>query len=214
LHGWRELAKEIGVITIGVAIALGGEQVVDWLHRRAEVFEARRALKAEVAANAGAARFDLEYDRCLSGWLDRFAAGEPPDFANSPVVRPLRPGAAVWDVAKIGAAAHMPFEERLAYSRFYNGLTSLNTTVDATGTSWMQLADDLPSSTGPGAPRDSRFLGKVYALRLVGAVQIQVAGSIIRQAKAMGVEPEPVTSEQRELLAKFCKGPGISMGPV
>ena len=34
IHGWRDLVKEIGVIVIGVAIALAGEQGVEWLHWR------------------------------------------------------------------------------------------------------------------------------------------------------------------------------------
>src|SRR5437868_4407797 len=64
-HGWRELAKEVGVITIGIAIALGGEQLIDRLHRHAEVAEARQAMRSEIAANAHAAKFNLEYSRCL-----------------------------------------------------------------------------------------------------------------------------------------------------
>ncbi len=32
VHGWRELLKEIGIIVIGVVIALGAEQAVEALH--------------------------------------------------------------------------------------------------------------------------------------------------------------------------------------
>ena len=32
LHGWREFAGEVGIIVIGVLIALGAEQVVETLH--------------------------------------------------------------------------------------------------------------------------------------------------------------------------------------
>ena len=32
LHGWRELAGEVGIIVVGVLIALGAEQLVTTLH--------------------------------------------------------------------------------------------------------------------------------------------------------------------------------------
>ena len=38
-HGARELAKEIGVIVIGVLIALGGQQAVQSLDRHVEADE-------------------------------------------------------------------------------------------------------------------------------------------------------------------------------
>ncbi len=30
LHGWRELVGEVGVIVLGVLIALGAGQIVEW----------------------------------------------------------------------------------------------------------------------------------------------------------------------------------------
>jgi hypothetical protein len=34
VHSLREFLSEIGVIVVGIAIALGGEQVIEWLHWR------------------------------------------------------------------------------------------------------------------------------------------------------------------------------------
>ena len=34
LHGWRALFGEVGIIVIGVLIALGAEQVVEGVHER------------------------------------------------------------------------------------------------------------------------------------------------------------------------------------
>src|SRR4051794_36968716 len=51
LHGWRGFAGEVGVIVLGVLIALGFQQVVEDLHWRAEVREAKAALRGEVAAH-------------------------------------------------------------------------------------------------------------------------------------------------------------------
>lgn len=51
-HGWREFLKEYAIIVIGVLTALAAEQAVQMLHWRADVAEARKALIAEVGANA------------------------------------------------------------------------------------------------------------------------------------------------------------------
>jgi len=48
MHGWREFAGEVGIIVVGVLIALGAEQVVEDLRWRHEVGEAKAALRDEI----------------------------------------------------------------------------------------------------------------------------------------------------------------------
>jgi hypothetical protein len=48
LHGWREFLGEVGIIVVGVLIALGAEQVVETWHWRAQADDARAALRAEI----------------------------------------------------------------------------------------------------------------------------------------------------------------------
>ena len=48
LHGWREFAGEVGIIVVGVLIALGAEQVVENWHWSSQAAEARAALRAEI----------------------------------------------------------------------------------------------------------------------------------------------------------------------
>jgi hypothetical protein len=40
LHGWREFAGEVGIIVLGVLIALGFEQIVEASHQRQEGLQA------------------------------------------------------------------------------------------------------------------------------------------------------------------------------
>jgi hypothetical protein len=58
-HGAREFAKQIGTILIGVLLALGAEQGVEWLHRQHELAETRKALRLELKHNAHAALYSL-----------------------------------------------------------------------------------------------------------------------------------------------------------
>src|SRR4051794_38132329 len=48
LHGWRALAGEVGVIVIGVVLALAAEQAVESIHWRREVTAERASLRQEV----------------------------------------------------------------------------------------------------------------------------------------------------------------------
>ncbi len=51
LHGWRGFAGDVGVIVLGVLVALGFQQIVEDLHWRADVREAKAALREEVGAH-------------------------------------------------------------------------------------------------------------------------------------------------------------------
>ncbi len=48
LHGWREFTGEVGIIVIGVLIALGAEQMVERYHQGAELRQAEDAMTAEL----------------------------------------------------------------------------------------------------------------------------------------------------------------------
>ena len=63
IHGWRELAKEVGIIVIGVLIALGAGQVASAVHDRTIADEARESVRAEVRENLW--------------WIERRAGHEP-----------------------------------------------------------------------------------------------------------------------------------------
>ncbi|MDE2485957.1 MAG: hypothetical protein KGO51_01030 [Alphaproteobacteria bacterium] len=52
VHGWREFLGEIGVIIIGVLIALGAEQAVAAAHHHEQVRDLRKALDQEVAGTS------------------------------------------------------------------------------------------------------------------------------------------------------------------
>jgi hypothetical protein len=54
LHGWREFVGEVGIIVIGVLIALGAEQTIEALHHRSQVHDAIDELHAESIENRSA----------------------------------------------------------------------------------------------------------------------------------------------------------------
>lgn len=51
LHGWRALINEVGVIVLGIFIALTLEQLIESIHEKRIAGEARESVKAEVREN-------------------------------------------------------------------------------------------------------------------------------------------------------------------
>ncbi len=67
LHGWREFAGEVGIIVVGVLIALGAEQLVETWHHHQQAEQATRAI-AEELENAAAVGYErLIIQPCLQG---------------------------------------------------------------------------------------------------------------------------------------------------
>ena len=65
MHGWREFAGEVGIIVVGVLIALGAEQVVETLHWRQQAKDAQASLKTEIQDSVNSAAERQAVDDCL-----------------------------------------------------------------------------------------------------------------------------------------------------
>lgn len=65
LHGWREFAGEVGIIVLGVLIALGFEQVVEAAHQRQEGVQADDAIRNELGLNLGRLQSRQSIHRCV-----------------------------------------------------------------------------------------------------------------------------------------------------
>jgi len=71
LHGWREFLGEVGIIVIGVLLALTAEQVVETLHWRSEVAEARSALSEDMAQTNRVFAYRVAAHDCVERRLAR-----------------------------------------------------------------------------------------------------------------------------------------------
>ena len=147
LHGWRDFAKEVGIIVVGVLIALGAEQIVTVLHWREEVSDTRRALGSEIGASVRYAAIRLSVQQCLRDRVGDLAdklrttsghwAADPmpityPHWLAQPKIaavyrapgEPWRTDA--WETAKsTGALNHMPGDEVALYSLTYGGIAEM-----------------------------------------------------------------------------------------
>ncbi len=74
LHGWREFVGEVGIIVIGVLIALGGEQLVEVAHQRQEAAEADSIIRSELDLNLGRLKSRMEIRSCVERRIDEIQA--------------------------------------------------------------------------------------------------------------------------------------------
>jgi hypothetical protein len=65
LHGWREFAGEVGIIVVGVLIALAAEQAVESWHWRSEVRESDQRLRDEIRSDLSTAYERFAIEGCL-----------------------------------------------------------------------------------------------------------------------------------------------------
>lgn len=136
LHGWREFAGEVGIIVLGVLIALSAEQVVETIHTRQRIRETRVALDAELSRNLAAFEWRVSQRRCvrprvdeLDRWAEAMAAGKPVAFKKE--LTPPREFAlnkTVWQASQ-NDAGEMPVETKLNYASIYAALGTLDDQV-------------------------------------------------------------------------------------
>lgn len=151
LHGWREFVGEVGIIVLGVLIALGFEQLVDLWRWQREVGSTRQAIANELveAANQGAMRIAVE--DCLRDRIGELAArlkasngrwtADPMPLAPSAPSTPHWDNRSMgrvyavplvgwsqdaWDTAKsAGVLDHMSRDEVASYSEVYGEIAGI-----------------------------------------------------------------------------------------
>ena len=84
VHGLRDFLKEVGIIVLGVSIALAAEQAVENWRQHRQYAEARRAMYAELSANLTNIRQRRKNIVCtvqrmhdIDVILDRAQSGQP-----------------------------------------------------------------------------------------------------------------------------------------
>lgn len=168
LHGWRELAGEVGIIVVGVVIALGAEQFVTTLHWRHVLGGYRAALHEEIGHNIATYSYRMEQDQCvdariaeLQRWLDSWRAGRPlPSHGPIGVPQSLMVFNGVWASRNAEVASRMPLAEQLAYSKLYDRFSANEVHRLAERSVWLAL----------GAYRDATELDHQDLIRLQGLI--------------------------------------------
>src|SRR3954468_16122867 len=84
VHNWRDFLKEVGIIVLGVSIALAGEQAMEHWRDHRHYAEARQAMVDELSGNLSNIRKRHEFVACtvqrlrdIDALLARAESGQP-----------------------------------------------------------------------------------------------------------------------------------------
>ncbi len=88
MHGWREFAGEVGIIVLGVLIALGAEQLIETQHWRNQTRETEQALRTEIQDSANSVAERQAIDGCLRSQLAMLRSAVPRGLSSQPLPHP------------------------------------------------------------------------------------------------------------------------------
>jgi hypothetical protein len=161
VHSWRELLSEIGVVVIGVCIALAAEQAVEWVHWREQAANARSIISGEIAANIQDSIDIMRGNACTERRLDQLegilataakTAQLPPlGEINQPPARLFGHGA--WDsFVASQAASHLDRVDLAAMGTHYAYGEQFSKVQQEMIDAW----NTLEAIVGPGRPTDAQ----------------------------------------------------------
>lgn len=216
LHGWREFAGEVGVIVLGVLIALAAQELVQEWQWRSEVKRTRAALDAELAHNLEFFNYGMSLRPCarsrlneLEFIIDRQKAGKIVRMKRefSPAIgENLR--FAVWDSATGDAKSHMPLRVKLQYAMLYDIFHGYERLREQNIGEWNELADlDLGARLSAADAHNAKTA--IKHLRFRDTLFPSYASLLQRSASPLHIRPlNDVDETNRDLLARsraaFC----------
>jgi len=159
LRGWREFAGEVGVIVLGVLIALGAQQIVEAIHDRNAVVQLRSALRAELADDRARWEDMRVSDPCTLQRLDALDSWAATAPAGARLVRPYRlllwnMHSSAWDIAKTSpVAGNIPLDERLKFGDLYGAVDNWREYLAEERVNAVELSALLESADQPDSRR-------------------------------------------------------------
>jgi hypothetical protein len=148
MHGWRVFVGEVGIIVIGVLIALGAEQLVEGAHRKQEATEADDSIRSELGFNLGRLESRTTIHSCvdrrieeIQGLLDRavdHADIETPSWIGRPQYWAF--ANSQWQAeSQAGRAALIDPRRLSAYAVMYARMQDLGDEMTLEQTDWARL---------------------------------------------------------------------------
>lgn len=197
LHGWREFTGEVGIIVLGVLIALGAEQLIETIHARREVAQFRSAVHVEIATDLAAYRYRIQQEPCVKRRL-----GELRELLNAASTgKTLVPGgeigrpslysflSSVWRSSSPDVMNHLSLETRERYAGLYDFVTLVDGQLEEEKEIWRSL--NAFNGAGPLSAEDRRKIADLtYRAKSVDELLVANYPWLTDDAAKMDIAPE------------------------
>ena len=184
-----ELLLEIGVIVIGIVIAVGLDQAVEFFHHSHQREQLESALRRDGEANRGYISDDIANAETIMRWaLGEAGAVERAGPAGPLTLRPLPPAtigspdAGVWPSARASGVSNL---------------------LPASAQNWLEYQAELYSETFDSAASASGRLAQAYAALdqvLMGRVRVTASGDL--DISALSAEQRASLTERLRAIAE------------
>lgn len=222
VHGLREFLKEVGIVVLGVLIALSAEQTVEWFHWRHEAGQAETHLRRDATVILDDMLERLEIQKCQDGRLslmrDRLLASSTTWTAMAPFYTSGAPAGSTyahpmrsWPITSWSnavastAATHLPDDVLDHYARIFAAATreANDQATEHEASSELNVLG-LPLTLTPD--QKVTFLRLIEAERARNRVMAYEARNALSHFKALGMDVEQarVAARNNSLAYAVC----------
>ena len=228
LHGWREFAGEVGIIVIGVLIALGAEQMVETIHWQHVAAAGRESIADEIGVEYYAASELAITQPCIDSQLRSLEAAvlAPGPYRPVPLYSEgqrsfvFRAPARAWShqiwqsISNDGTAAHFDRDTRLGLASLF-GLVDYLRDKNTAAEALQQRLSALGRPIQPDAAARAGLVADIEQARSLYALLALVSNQLIGQGEAVGFRPKPedLRADQSGTLT-FCRAHHLPLGYV
>jgi hypothetical protein len=228
LHGWRAFAGEVGIIVLGVLIALGAEQLVDNWSWRQKVNDAERTMRIELAEDDGPQAYGrVIIGPCLDAQLARIHDGagqiQPQELRQWALT--YMPPFRSWDseawktVLGSDVGSHMAPDRLVEWSspyRVINDMTAANKSERDLAT---DLREALPPTGEPSAADLQALRRDATQLRSYNGGLFRASQLLLARSRALGalvpeVMQQQLLREARAIYGDCARAPELNGLPA
>ena len=196
LHGWREFLGEVGIIVVGVLIALAAEQIVEDMRWHRKVDVVRKSLMGELANDRGRWEINMAEAKCSVQYLDeldKWAQGRAPTLPVQ--YGDEAPGSFFWMHSANWALAtgsetldHFPIDEQIAFAALYDGVSHRQVDIETASTLAYRVQALIPLATDAQGRRELREAIGELGMRIRSLTSNN--GYMTRHFDAVGVKAD------------------------
>ena len=220
LNGWRRFAGEVGVIVLGVLLALGAQQTVESIQARADERAFRETINHEIGLNlfiydVRARQFACAEKRVaeLKSWLGRTRDGEQVPALRPTALQILTPYRSGWDNRDAQVFNRLPAKLRQKYAEFYDELSNNWALMEEEQEQWVLLLPYAEPGLITLADRRTVFTiaarASSYNALLQGNLPIAV-----KIAEALGAKQVPPDNIPAEWINELSDCPSVIAAPA